>query len=75
MLIVLAANVEHSNVLLALVFMLVAAKVLAEVFKRLRQPAIVSKISAGVLFGHAGGIVHETTIGYGLVKRQPINNF
>jgi len=51
MLIVLAANVEHSNVLLALVFMLVAAKVLAEVFKRLRQPAIVSKISAGVLFG------------------------
>ncbi len=49
--IVLAANVEHSNVLLALVLMLVAAKVLAEVFERLRQPAVVGEILAGVLLG------------------------
>jgi hypothetical protein len=49
--IVLVANVEHSNVLLALVLMLVAAKVLAEVFERLRQPAVVGEILAGGLLG------------------------
>lgn len=49
--IVLAASVENSQVLLALLFMLAAAKVLAEVFERLRQPAVVGEILAGVLLG------------------------
>lgn len=48
----LTANVEqHSNILLALALMLIAAKVLAEIFERLRQPAVVGEILAGVLIG------------------------
>lgn len=39
------------NILLALFVMLAAAKVLAEVFERLRQPAVVGEILAGVLIG------------------------
>ena len=39
------------NILLTLFVMLAAAKVLAEIFERLRQPAIVGEILAGVLIG------------------------
>jgi hypothetical protein len=36
--IVFAASVEHAGVLLALLIMLAAAKIMAEIFERLRQP-------------------------------------
>ncbi len=49
--IVLAASVEHAGVLLALLIMLAAAKIMAEVFERLRQPAVVGEILAGIIIG------------------------
>lgn len=49
--IVLAAAVEHSSVLLSLFLILAAAKVMAEVFERLKQPAVVGEILAGVVIG------------------------
>jgi len=48
---VLAANVESVSVLLSLFLMFAAAKVMAEVFERLRQPAVVGEILAGVIIG------------------------
>lgn len=49
--VVLAANVESASVLLALFVMLAAAKLMAEIFERLRQPAVVGEILAGVIIG------------------------
>jgi Kef-type K+ transport system membrane component KefB len=49
--VILAANVESVSVLLSLFLMLAAAKTLAEIFERLRQPAVVGEILAGVLIG------------------------
>lgn len=49
--ILFAANNEHAGLLLALFIMLVAAKVMAEIFERIRQPAVVGEILAGVLIG------------------------
>lgn len=49
--IVIAASVENASVLLSLFVMLAAAKVMAEIFERLRQPAVVGEILAGVLIG------------------------
>ena len=49
--VILAASVEHVQVLLALFIMLAAAKIGAEIFERLRQPAVVGEILAGVLIG------------------------
>ena len=49
--IVLAANIEHSAILLDLFIMLAAAKLMAELFERLKQPAVVGEILAGVLIG------------------------
>ena len=46
-----AAATDHSYVLLALFVMLAAAKIMAEVFERLRQPAVVGEILAGVIIG------------------------
>jgi len=46
-----AANVDNSNILLSLFVILAAAKILAEIFERLRQPAVVGEILAGVLIG------------------------
>jgi Kef-type K+ transport system membrane component KefB len=46
-----AAAVDHTGVLLALFIMLAAAKLMAEVFERLRQPAVVGEILGGVLIG------------------------
>jgi Kef-type K+ transport system membrane component KefB len=46
-----AAATDHSGVLLALFVMLVAAKIMAEIFERLRQPAVVGEILAGVVIG------------------------
>ena len=49
--IVLAASVEHASVFLSLFIILAAAKVMAEIFERLRQPAVVGEILAGVVIG------------------------
>ena len=49
--IVFAVNIENSAILLHLFIMLAAAKLMAEVFERLRQPAVVGEILAGVLIG------------------------
>ena len=49
--IVLAANLEHTAILLDLFIMLAAAKLMAEMFERLKQPAVVGEILAGVLIG------------------------
>ena len=49
--IILAANVEHAAILLDLFIMLAAAKLMAEVFERLKQPAVVGEILAGVIIG------------------------
>ena len=47
----IAAATDHSSVLLALFVMLAAAKIMAEVFERLKQPAVVGEILAGVIIG------------------------
>ena len=47
----LAASIENAAILLDLFIMLAAAKLIAEVFERLRQPAVVGEILAGVLIG------------------------
>jgi Kef-type K+ transport system membrane component KefB len=44
---------DHAQTLLALFVALLAAKVLAEIFERLRQPAVVGEILAGILIGPA----------------------
>ena len=49
--VVLAAAVDHSTVLLSLFLILAAAKVMAEIFERLKQPAVVGEILAGVIIG------------------------
>lgn len=46
-----AATGDHTRVLLTLFIMLVAAKLLAELFERLRQPPVVGEIIAGVIIG------------------------
>ncbi len=49
--IVFGANVEHTAILLDLFIMLAAAKLMAEIFERLKQPAVVGEILAGVIVG------------------------
>jgi Kef-type K+ transport system membrane component KefB len=46
-----AANVDQSSILLSLLVILAAAKIMAEIFERLRQPAVVGEILAGVVIG------------------------
>lgn len=46
-----AAAPDHSSILLALFVMLAAAKIMAEIFERLKQPAVVGEILAGVVIG------------------------
>lgn len=46
-----AADGGQTKVLFSLFIMLAAAKVLAEIFERLRQPSVVGEILAGVLIG------------------------
>ena len=46
-----AAAADHSHILLALFVMLAAAKLMAEIFERLNQPAVVGEILAGVVIG------------------------
>lgn len=47
----LAASVENAAVLLDLFIILASAKVMAEIFERIRQPAVVGEIIAGVIIG------------------------
>jgi Kef-type K+ transport system membrane component KefB len=47
----IAGNSEHAGLLLALFVMLVAAKAMAEVFERIKQPAVVGEILAGIIIG------------------------
>lgn len=47
----LASATDHSRILLALFVILVAAKLMAEIFERLRLPAVVGEILAGVIAG------------------------
>lgn len=49
--VVFAASVEHAGVLLTLVVIFAAAKIMAEIFERLRQPAVVGEILAGIIIG------------------------
>jgi Kef-type K+ transport system membrane component KefB len=46
-----AAATDHSSVILALFVMIAAAKIMAEIFERLKQPAVVGEILAGVVIG------------------------
>jgi Kef-type K+ transport systems, membrane components len=60
---VVAASVENASILLSLFVILAAAKVMAEIFERLRQPAVVGEILAGVLIGPSLlGWVHPTEL-------------
>ncbi|NNF00722.1 MAG: cation:proton antiporter [Pyrinomonadaceae bacterium] len=49
--VVLAANIDNGGILLSLFLILASAKILAELFERLKQPAVVGEILAGVLIG------------------------
>ncbi len=49
--VVIAAAVEHAEIILALFVMIAAAKIMAELFERLKQPAVVGEILAGVIIG------------------------
>ncbi|CAN5825461.1 cation:proton antiporter [soil metagenome] len=61
--VILAANVENAGVLFALFVMLVSAKLLAELFERLKQPAVVGEILAGVIIGPSVlGLVEPSNI-------------
>jgi len=46
-----AATAHHTEMLLSLFLMFTAAKLMAEVFERIGQPAVVGEILAGVLIG------------------------
>lgn len=48
---VLAASVEHADILLGLFIIIASAKLMAEIFERLKQPAVVGEILAGVIIG------------------------
>lgn len=51
MFIALPSADSHTQILVTLFVMWVAAKLMAEIFERLRQPAVVGEILAGVLIG------------------------
>ena len=47
----LLVTADHGKIVLALFMVLVAAKLSAELFERIRQPAVVGEILAGILIG------------------------
>jgi Kef-type K+ transport system membrane component KefB len=61
----LAGEDEHTRLLLTLAVMFIAAKLAAEVFERLKQPAVAGEILAGVLIGPSA---------LGLVAPSPLTN-
>ena len=50
---ILVGSADHGHILLALFIALLAAKLAAELFERIRQPAVVGEILAGILIGPA----------------------
>lgn len=61
--IVFAASVENAEILLGLFLMLAAAKIMAEIFERLKQPAVVGEILAGILIGPSVlGLIEPSSI-------------
>lgn len=60
---ILLAVEGQTNILLALFLMLAAAKLFAELFERLRQPAVVGEILAGIIIGPSVlGLVQRSEI-------------
>jgi Na+:H+ antiporter len=49
----LVGSADHGQILLALFIALLAAKLAAELFERIRQPAVVGEILAGIIIGPA----------------------
>ena len=60
-----AGDDEHTRLLLTLAVMFIAAKLAAELFERLKQPAVAGEILAGVLIGPSA---------LGLVAPSPLTN-
>ncbi|MEW6207671.1 MAG: cation:proton antiporter [Acidobacteriota bacterium] len=61
-----ASSGEHARILIALFIILVAAKLMAELFERLRQPAVVGEIIAGIIIGPSVlGLIHLTSVADG----------
>ncbi|HSB10950.1 MAG TPA: cation:proton antiporter [Blastocatellia bacterium] len=59
----LLAAAPHGQILLALFIVLLAAKLAAEVFERIRQPAVVGEIIAGIIIGPAAlNLVQPTDV-------------
>ena len=50
---ILVGSANHGQILLALFIALLAAKLAAELFERIRQPAVVGEILAGIIIGPA----------------------
>jgi Na+:H+ antiporter len=50
---ILVGSADHGDILLSLFIALLAAKLAAELFERLRQPAVVGEILAGIIIGPA----------------------
>src|SRR5689334_6990625 len=61
---------EHSgHILLELFLIYAGGKFLAEVFERLRQPAVVGELIAGVILGPSLlALVHPSELTYGLAE-------
>jgi len=64
-----AANSESARMLLSLFLIFASAKLMAELFERLKQPAVVGEILAGVIIGpQALRLVAPTEIGHVLAE-------
>ncbi len=60
---------NHARILIALFIILVAAKLMAELFERLRQPAVVGEILAGIIIGPSAlGLIHLTSTPDGIAS-------
>lgn len=65
----LASSGGHARILIALFIILVAAKLMAELFERLRQPAVVGEIIAGIIIGPGVlNLIHLTSVVDGIAS-------
>jgi Kef-type K+ transport system membrane component KefB len=63
------ATGDHQRILIALFIILVAAKLMAELFERLRQPAVVGEIIAGIIIGPSVlNLIHLTSVADGITS-------
>jgi Kef-type K+ transport system membrane component KefB len=54
---------EFAGILITLFYILVAAKLGGELFQRIKQPAVLGELVAGVIIGTSAlGLVHESDI-------------